>query len=65
MLFGMSRKRREAEKPEESTKSRPISLHALSFEDAVKALTATPPMTEKPKRQRTTRGKNPNRRKPS
>lgn len=29
----------------------PVSLAPLSFEDAVRALAATPPMTGKPKRQ--------------
>jgi len=32
-----------------ATRSQPISLAPLSFEDALKALVATPPMTEKPK----------------
>jgi len=34
-----------------TTRSQPVSLAPLSFEEALKALAATPPMTDKPKRQ--------------
>jgi hypothetical protein len=43
----------------------PVSLAPLSFEDALKALVATPPMTDKPKRQPAARRKKPNRKKTS
>jgi hypothetical protein len=36
--------------PSERKRSPPVSLAPLSFEDALKALVATPPMGEKPKR---------------
>jgi len=45
-------------------KSRPVSLAPLSFEDALKALVATPSMTEKPKRPPAIRRKNPINKKP-
>jgi hypothetical protein len=42
----------------EAGRAPPVSLAPLSFEDALKALVATPPMTEKPKgRARATRNK--------
>jgi hypothetical protein len=37
--------------PEPAAKPQPVSLHPLSFEQALKALTATPPMGDKPTRQ--------------
>jgi len=48
-----------------TTKAQPISLAPLPFEDAVRALAATPPMREKPKRQPATRHKKSNRTKPA
>jgi hypothetical protein len=52
-------------KPKDDDRKRPraepVSLSPLSFEDAVRALAATPPMTDKPKRQPTKR----DRKKPS
>jgi hypothetical protein len=38
-----------------STRSQPVSLAPLSFEDALKALVATPPMTDKSSVPATTR----------
>jgi hypothetical protein len=47
-----------------ATRSPPVSLAPLSFEDALKALVATPPMSDKPKRQPTAQPrKKPTRRK--
>lgn len=44
--------------------AKPISLAALSFEEAVKALATTPPVKQKPKREQKTRtSKRPNRKK--
>ena len=46
-----------------TTKAAPVSLAPLSFEQALKALTATPPMGDKPKLQPATRRKKPNQKK--
>jgi hypothetical protein len=43
----VKRLRNESNAP---TRSQPVSLAPLSFEDALKALVATPPMSQKPKR---------------
>jgi hypothetical protein len=51
--------------PGTTIKPQPISLAPLSFEDAVRALAATPPMTDKPKRQPATRRKKRSRQKAS
>jgi hypothetical protein len=50
---------RENEKAR-SVRQHPVSLAPLSFEDAVRALAATPPMKDKPKRQPAPRRKKPN-----
>jgi hypothetical protein len=52
--------------PEPTARSQPVSLAPLSFEEALKALTATPPMTDKPKRpaaSRTSKHRTPRKRK--
>jgi hypothetical protein len=46
-MAGMVAKRSTADVS--GTRSLPVSLAPLSFEDALKALVATPPMGEKPK----------------
>lgn len=52
----MLRTMRKPPRPDPSaTKPAPVSLSPLSFEDAVRALAATPPLTEKAKRQTKTR----------
>jgi hypothetical protein len=50
-----------AKAKQEPARSPPVSLAPLSFEDALKALVATPPMTDKPTRKPPTRRKKPNR----
>lgn len=50
--------------PNAVSKSQSVSLAPLSFEDALKALVATPPMGEKQKSKPTPHRKKPSRRKP-
>jgi hypothetical protein len=40
----------DAESARRAPKSQPVSLYPLSFEEAVRALTATPPVKEEAKR---------------
>jgi hypothetical protein len=40
----------DAESPRQTAKSQPVSLYPLSFEEAVEALVATPPMKDSQRR---------------